>query len=391
LGILTLPAIFPGCKKTFIKPACNGISVLRKQSVPLFIHTETFKMTKKILALALASAFAAPAFAATSNVEIYGLFRGSVDFVNDDFTTGGDSTVRVSSNSSRLGFKGAEDLGGGLALIWQVESAINLDGGGTTLGTRNTFVGLKSKTMGQVILGNNDTPYKTATGKLDVFGDTIADYQTIIGQLPSAGNLFDVRAPNIIRYDSPSFSGFTFSAAYVAQNEGGSTTSDAATYSLSGVYSNGPLFASLAYEMRQDVLSGGVLHDPSAFKLGLGYSFGGLSVGGVYENADGDGILAQDRDAYYLSAAYKMGNITLKGAYGAASDSDAAVDDSADFYALGMDYALSKRTSLFAIYTSLDNDTTGAYDLGSGVSTAVNTSPSGDSPSAFSVGVSHTF
>ena len=122
-------------------------------------------MMKKILAVALASAFAAPAFAATANVDVYGQFRGSVDFVDAD---GGEDRMRVSSNNSRIGFKGNEDLGNGLSSIWQWEYAFELDrqasvyGGATdTRGStshRHTFVGLSSKSLGSLTLGTQESP-----------------------------------------------------------------------------------------------------------------------------------------------------------------------------------------------------------------------------------------
>jgi predicted porin len=356
-------------------------------------------MTKKLLVAAIASAFAAPAFAATPNVNVYGLFKMSVDFVNGDqvSTPNGDSAVKVSSNSSRIGFNGNEDLGGGVSAVWQVESVVAVDGGGSTIGVRNTFLGLKSKGLGQVILGNMDTPYKSSTLPLDVFGDTIADYNAIVGAVTGAGvgtagsgsNAFDVRETNTIRYDSPTVSGFTLSAAYGARNEAGATTSDPALYSLAAVYKNGPLFGSLAYEVHKDAAPG---VDPSGVKLGVGFTLGSLSLGGIYEQIDGDGIAAITRDAYYLSAAYKVGAITLKGAYGMAGESDLGADTGANFYAIGLDYALSKRTSLFAIYAEVDNDSLAAYDLGAIVGSSASTaSANGESPAAFSLGVAHSF
>ena len=97
-------------------------------------------MQKKLIVLALASAFAAPAFAATSNVDIYGQLDVSVDRVSgiqnqtsSGAGTGNSNTAwRLSSNTSRIGLKGSEDLGGGLAAIWQFEQAVNLDNGATS-------------------------------------------------------------------------------------------------------------------------------------------------------------------------------------------------------------------------------------------------------------------
>jgi predicted porin len=95
---------------------------------------------KKILAVAIATAFAAPAFAATSNVDIYGKLHLSVNWYDDVPTA--DSDIGISSNASRIGFKGSEDLGGGLKGIWQIESTLNMDERNGNVADRNSFVGL---------------------------------------------------------------------------------------------------------------------------------------------------------------------------------------------------------------------------------------------------------
>jgi predicted porin len=355
-------------------------------------------MKKSLIALAVASAFAAPAFAATSNVDIYGVMSYSVDRVNtDDSTIDDTDLVTGRDNVSRIGFKGSEDLGGGLSAIWQIESQLSTGGG--TLASRNTFVGLSSKSMGTLILGQHDTPYKLATGALDPFADTVGDYNAIIGRSSGtgAGNLFDVRANQTVAYVSPSFTGFSFAAAYIqTKTIEAAAADDTSAWSLMGKYENGPIFASLAYESHKNMAGATTTDAIKAWKAGLGYKFGNTKLGGVYEKISGGdagaGVEVDARNAYYVSLAHAMGNITLKGAYGRAGDSDASAtaNDGAKFYALGADYSLSKRTTVFGVYTKLDNDgvdvTGGGYDL-----TPYTSGTEGVAPSAFSVGVKHTF
>jgi predicted porin len=144
---------------------------------------------KKILAVAIATAFAAPAFAATSNVDVYGKLHMSVNWYNDQPSDIND--IGISSNASRIGFKGSEDLGGGLKGIWQIESGLNLDEQNGTLANRNSFVGL-SGGFGTALLGNHDTPLKLVGRKVDLFGDTIADSRNVMG----GGS--DGRAQNVV-------------------------------------------------------------------------------------------------------------------------------------------------------------------------------------------------
>ena len=124
-------------------------------------------MNKTLIAMAVAGVMAAP-MAAQADATIYGKLHTSID-VGD---TGGDdvgglkaSSTYWQSNSSRIGFKGSEDLGGGLSAIWQFESNIDVGSGSTSWGMRNSFLGLKGgwggnagATGGQVSSGPAATP-----------------------------------------------------------------------------------------------------------------------------------------------------------------------------------------------------------------------------------------
>ena len=141
-------------------------------------------MKKSLIALAVAGAFAAPAMAATSNVDVYGLMHFAIEDTN---VNGQD--LQVTDRVSRIGFKGSEDLGGGLKAIWQIEQQINATNSANTTvttstatittsgghsythnhtasvgngafggaGLRNTFIGL-SGSFGTVLMGRHDTP-----------------------------------------------------------------------------------------------------------------------------------------------------------------------------------------------------------------------------------------
>ena len=200
-------------------------------------------MMKKILAAAIVSAFAAPAFAATANVDVYGTLNMSVDRVDGDGTTL-DARTRVASNNSNFGFKGSEDLGDGLSAVFQFEQAISMDNGGLgntgnsdslgTVGQRNTFAGLSSKTLGALTLGNQESPMKTSIGKLDLFGNTLADYRTLMGP--------QVRGQSSVLYSSPVFSGLSAKLMKSFLNEDG-TNANREYMSANVTYEDGPIFA----------------------------------------------------------------------------------------------------------------------------------------------------
>ncbi len=363
-------------------------------------------MKKSLIALAVAGSFAAPAaFAATANVDIYGVLNLSYDYIKSDQASPADDNLsRVSSNSSRIGFKGSEDLGGGLKGLWQIEMGLQMDGNGNTNdpagavnngsgahSLRNSFVGL-SGGFGTVLMGIHDTPYKLATARLDPFADTSGDYNIAIGSV-NGTNAFEVRANNVLAYVSPKMSGFTVSLANVfgAETSNG-PTADFRAYSLSGAYEQGPLYASLAYERHNNIGGVGGGDDRSSWKAGAGYSFGATRLGLIYENSSQTGDTATDRTAWALNVAHNMGPTTLLAAYYKMGDGDTVADTSADAWAIGANYSLSKRTMAYARYLSIDNDTGAAYRyVGGQGPNGSGFVPNGTDPSMFSVGIRHSF
>ena len=163
-------------------------------------------MQKKLLALAVAGALAAPMAvqAQGSNVQIYGLLQPSIDFVDN----GDESGTSMQNNNSRLGFKGSEDLGNGLKAIFQLESAVDFDDrSGTGFIRRDSWVGLAGS-FGQLVAGTKFTAYKASTDFVDPFGDTIGDYNNVFGVPGFDQDGFNDRFTNGIHYASPSFGGF---------------------------------------------------------------------------------------------------------------------------------------------------------------------------------------
>jgi len=383
-------------------------------------------MQKKIIALAIAAAFSAPAFADTSNVTVYGVANVSYDMTKTGTVAAANSfsSNKVSSNTSRIGLKGTEDLGDGLSAIWQIESLINIDNntagapGNTaatnTLGGRNTFAGLSSKTAGTVFLGRHDTPYNIATRKLDIFTDGIADNRSIMGgglATTTVGASFDGRQPNVVAYISPAMSGLTAAIAYVAGAEGQTLAAQTkgSAWSMAGLYSLDAFYASLAYEQHNigtapGTLGVGIVAKETATKLGLGYTIDAFSVGFAYEKTSDDfggtalaagaaaGSNVLGHNAYYLAGKYNVSaNDAIKVAYTKAG-ANATVNTGAKQFSLGYDHNLSKRTTVYAMYTKLSNETGGVYALSAnGTGAPALAAAGGAAPSAFSFGMKHTF
>jgi len=321
-------------------------------------------MKKSLIALAVASAVAAPAaFAATSNVDVYGVMNIAVRDTN-----AANVSHDIVDNASRIGFKGSEDLGGGLKALWQIEQQINATGNASTTdldsadGTqgigetafgganlRNTFVGL-SGGFGTVVMGRHDHPYKMSTGKYNIFADTIGDYAggaTRVG--PTAvtqhgnGNTGG-RPTDAIAYIAPTMNGLSLAAAIVTVNgDGADKATDA--WTVSAGYANGPLTVDAAYLNHQ--FTAGTAATELA-KLGAGYSFGDTKVGLVYEDVNAPAN-ADDRNSSHLALSHAMGPIVLKATY---ADIDNKTTADQTLWAVGADYNLSKRTSVYGVYAN---------------------------------------
>jgi len=382
-------------------------------------------MQKKIIALAIASAMAMPALAMAeatvygqANVAIEMTDNGS-DTPNTNVGNAADSRTQISSNVSRLGFKGSEELGGGMSAIWQMEGQVNLDDGtgvskaGTSFFNRNTFAGL-SGGFGTVVLGRHDTPYKMSTRKLDMFADTIADNRSIMG------NGHDARLNNVLAYLSPDISGFNAAVALVlgTDNEfAGAPTTETSATSLSLKYGMGDtwsvILANQTIDSTDSVVPGNK-YNSSATKLGGTFAMDMFSVGLVYEmlaDKDGAGTKVEKSDIY-IGGKVKVGDAgAVKLGYTMASEWKAggqtAKNSEGSQVSLGYDHALGKNTTVYALYSSVSNGTANGTGCGPGCqvpSYGLNGGGStGDTsagplvaggvgnPSAVAIGIKHSF
>lgn len=357
-------------------------------------------MQKKIITLAVAAALTVPV-AAMADVTVYGLMHYSYDYVMGDDDEGNTGVSRA----SRIGFKGAEDLGGGLKGVWQIESEIEgeskSDNSGYNL--RNTFVGLNGG-FGTILAGRHDTPYKISTGKMDLFSDRAADYNNVAGTIRGK-TVADERAPQTIAYITPSFNGLTAAFAYVDHYFTSPEDESDSAYSFGAFYDNAGLFLSAGYEYQEGTNLTGVTDAPAvgaepevtAWKVGGMYTIAGFSFGALWENIEVEGDAGDiERDMLYVPLQYAFGNNAIKGYYAKADETDGDLsveDDGADFYAIGFDHNLSKRTTLYALYTMIDNDENGAYtaNKGQAVSDPYTGGADDEDVDVISVGIIHKF
>lgn len=344
-------------------------------------------MKHKLLALAVLGVFATPfgvAQAQGSNVSIYGQLTPSLDFIDN----GDERGSFVQGNNSRIGFKGSEDLGGGLKAIFQIESQLDFDergGDNNFWGRRDSWVGLAGA-FGSLTVGNHQSAYVRSSAYLDPLSDSIGDYNNIMSVVSSsaAGSIadddFNSRFKNSFYYTSPKFGGFELLASYALRSEGfdddtgpGVDHGDDNTYSAAVTWKGGPVAAVLAYEkQKNDALVSGTNAEPSAWKLGASFKI--LPTTTLYAMVDriDTDTTRDERWGWYVAGKHSMGKIDLLANFMWAGDTDGDAaagigdDDGAKAWTVGAAYNFSKRTSLMALYSQVNNDDDGFYGMDSG-------------------------
>ena len=337
-------------------------------------------MQKNHLLLALLAAVGASSAMAQSSVTLYGRVNTTVERQKD-----GDVTkTGMFDNSSRFGFKGVEDLGGGLKAGFVLESGFDSSNGagtgwpGLPSGTGINF-GRQSEVnlsggFGMVRLGNfmPESYYATADFVSMHNHDTGSSSDALYYDPVWFGGL---GTKNKVGYRSPSLGGLVIDAA-VNLHEKAAGTNEKNGFDLAANYNLGAL-----------ALGAGYSYVNSNYQLGLraAYTFGQFTVGGYYQRNKDDNQLvpggAGTRNNFRLAGMYTMGASEFHVNLGHANKWSNVPDSAATQWTLGYNYNLSKRTKVYGFYTRVNN---------SAVS-AINVTNPGDNFSSFAVGVRHNF
>ena len=328
-------------------------------------------MNKTLIAMAVAGVMAAP-MAAQADATIYGKIHVSIDSgdtgLNNDSGANNTDGLFWQSNSSRIGFKGSEDLGGGLSAIWQFESNASFGSGSTSWGGRNSYVGLKGG-WGEVRGGKHDTPFKGVGRKFDLFGDQVGDSRNLIQYVGGSRNCtqaplicgaddgFDERPDNVVAYLTPTFGGgHQIFAAYVLDD----ATEDSTAMSASWTWKSGDWLAALGYESHDQAATGpGTSSSSTGIRAGLQWSPGAWKLNAFYQTlSDAEGVSGLDGEVMGLGAGYTMGKNVLKAQYFVTSNDFVGftTDVDASLIAVGWDYNFSKRTTGYIAYATTSND-----------------------------------
>ena len=346
-------------------------------------------MNNRLLAASLIAACVIPP-AAQANVEIYGFASASVESVKATGATQPSqdvsSTTRISSNASRLGFKGKEDMGNGIKAVWQVEQTINLDGDGTgSWATRNSMVGLDFSQFGTIMLGNYDSAAKQLVKPVNPLPDTIADMCN-----KSVFCNGDDRLKNSVQYRSPDWNGFRMGLSYGAGEQSPDTSGRQDAYSVAAAYTAGGLNLGLGYTLRQDAVARNL--DKSYVKAVINYTLPGIGtrIGAGWERRTLEQATGGDKsqNGWLVGASHQFGAVGAGLAYATMNDSGNGTEDGASQWTVSTTYNLSKRTQTYAYYTRIDNDAQARFDLPNNKIDGIG---AGSSPTGFGVGIKHVF
>jgi predicted porin len=357
-------------------------------------------MKKSLLALAALTAFAGVA-SAQSSVTLFGVVDVNARNQKNDGSAGAIKSLSTDGNaSSRLGFRGVEDLGGGLRAGFWIEGSLAPDTGnaaGQTWQRRSTLSLMGG--FGEIRLGRDYTPTFWNQTLFDPFGTNGVGAQTnLMSQVPNgaaaatgsvlgSGATTQVRANNTIGYFLPSLGGI-YGQFQVAAGE--NVPGNKYIGGRIG-YAAGPV--NVAFSAGKTEVGGTV--DLKTWSVGGSFNMGFATLMAQYHKSEADGIPGGtlDQTNMLIGANVPLGSGTFKVSYGKV-DTDqnfaGAGETSADQIALGYVYDLSKRTAIYAHYSRIDNDR-GARFVTSGSGAALAAGVHGRNSTGYEFGVRHSF
>lgn len=366
---------------------------------------KTTKLARVAAALALAGAAASPVHAqvpglkAGSAVQVYGIMDAGVMASDADAPGQGTKYELATGNQAgtRLGFRGTEDLGGGLKGVFWIEIGISNDTGGIltfgepagTFFGRKSVVGLQSR-WGDLYLGRDYTPAWFTIFQTDRFRFGLP------GTIATPSQLLVSRASNGIFYHSPVWNGFRTRLAYTFGAESVTDHDLGRLASIQVEYRRDKLFLSASAQNRHDIPPGGT-RATSSFQgrgAGMEYDFGRFIMSAGYWQTDPltatVGALDKSRAAW-IGASTRFGANELKAQVARTNvDVFGRGRGHATTWGVALIHYLSKRTSLYAGVGSVRNDNNARLPLNTGT-VRIGGTVFGADPRAAVVGVRHDF
>ncbi|MFZ6751105.1 porin [Undibacterium sp. Ren11W] len=349
---------------------------------------------KKSLICAAALSMIASLAHAQSNVTIYGLIDANLTY-NNNANAAKDGQFKLNSggmNTSRLGFRGTEDLGNGLKAVMQLESGILLDTGasdGDMFG-RQANVGLQGE-FGKLIAGRSYSTTYDFILPFDPMGYAPQySWATSAGATGSRKDGMLTGTSNMLKYqfDSTSFKlGATYGLGEVAGD-----SSSSAKLALAAAFMAGPFAATLAFDQVNGVATAtGAMDKAKTIHAAANYQLDSVKLYAAYRNYKktlASGAADLRSDLFWGGVDFKLSPVwTLTGAYYYQDIKNlaAAADADPSMFVARAKYALSKRTDIYVA---------GAYAKGRNdkiVGVSRDDAAFGTSQNSFTVGMQHRF
>ena len=325
-------------------------------------------MKKSLIALAVLAASGAAM--AQSSVTLYGIADVWVGSTKSGVNA--KSVTQMGSggfNGSRYGFKGSEDLGGGLKAVFKLEQGFDISTGGANPGAfnRQAFVGLEGG-FGSLTLGNVWSAMDDVIGAGNGAFDTGA-FSPLYSMSGSVHNTYQDRPRNAIKYSSPSFGGLTAAVVY-GLDENAAVKKDVVDFNVA--YGAGPVGVSLAYQVQNDTVG---TTNTELMLLNGSYDLGVAKLLATYGQVKTGA--AKSRDYQFGVDVPLSSALSLSGSFAQTKDNAALGDGKRTGYGIAAKYSLSKRTFTYAGLRNVDAKNRAGTKIGR--------------DSVYAVGVQHSF
>ena len=372
-------------------------------------------MKRSSIAAALMAA--AGAASAQSSVTLFGIIDATVEHGSASGAGSTSSTQLTNSgyNSSRIGLRGTEDLGGGLAASFWLEGGLGNDDGtaGGAIATGNQGVTTSGGSLnfnrrstvslagrwGELRLGRDYSPSYWNLTNFDPFGangvgTTLGLAGAVAAGMTTAGTAgVQMRASNSVGYFLPENLGGFYGQgmAYMGENsqDGSATQNDGRGLGLRLGYKRGPLDVAAAWQ-RTDFAQSATTGDFRTWNVGAQWDLGLASLMAQYGEDDRESLTELHGRQWLVGALVPVGAGELRASYSSyrIDDNNGTADPHAQKLALGYVHNLSKRTALYATVARVSNSNGSAIALGGAT---YGTGVTNGSSTGYDLGIRHSF
>jgi len=327
--------------------------------------------------------------------QIFGKINMSYAMHNDGDETG----MHLSSNLSRIGVKGWEELDFmGLTAFWKVTSEIDWSAGNDLIGGYETYAGLKNEDYGTLLVGRHRTPFYMLGRKFDMFDETMGDSRNLTHNF--GGIMWDNHPANVLMYTLPANLVEGLKVQAMVSEDPADLMSFAGYYKMEDV-GGGNICAGASFEMHGDEAAGNLAAESeTGIRVGGSYWQDLFKVNVFMQMAtynNGVGAAAElSNMTYGVGGCYKINDeVKAKAQFMMCDPNTDADDDEVMQISAGCDYMFSKRTSIYGMLTMVMNGDANSMGFGNGGgygdAMAAGTNALGDTAMGIGAGVRHYF